>query len=148
MQKPADVERTWHVLDAKGKVLGIFATEVAQLLIGKHKPTYTPHVDGGDYVVVINSAEIEVTGNKRQDKKYYRHSGYPGGLKVKTFDELQQDFPERVIELAVSNMLPKNKQRSERMNRLKVYAGSEHKHQSQISATADTAANQEGKGAQ
>lgn len=139
MQKPAEVERQWHVLDAKGKVLGMFATEVAQLLIGKHKPTYTPHVDGGDYVVVINAAEVEVTGNKRQDKKYYRHSGYPGGLKVKSFDELQRDFPERIIELAVANMLPKNKQRQDRLNRLKVYAGAEHKHESQIS-TADKGA--------
>jgi large subunit ribosomal protein L13 len=132
MQKTAEVQHKWHLLDAKGKVLGTFASEVAQILIGKHKATFTPHIDAGDFVVVINAKEIEVTGNKRRDKMYYRHSGYPGGLKAKSFDQLQQDFPERIIELAVKNMLPKNKLQQERLNRLKVYAGDEHKHQSQL----------------
>ncbi len=132
MQKTSEVERKWHLLDAKGKVLGRFATEVSVLLIGKNKKEYTPHIDSGDYVVVINAGAIEVTGNKATEKKYYRHSGYPGGLKVKTFDELRQDFPERVIELAVKNMLPKNRLQSDRMARLKVYAGPEHKHKSQF----------------
>lgn len=121
-------------MDAQGQVLGVFATRVAEKLIGKHKPTFTPHVDGGDYVVVVNAKDIEVTGNKRTDKMYYRHSGYPGGLTEKSFDQLQQDFPERIIELAVKNMLPKNKLRADRMNRLKIYAGSEHKHKSQLGA--------------
>ncbi len=134
MHKPADVKREWHLMDAQDQVLGRFATQVAEKLIGKHKKEFTPHVDGGDYVVVINAVEIAVTGNKRTDKKYYRHSGFPGGLKVRTFDELQQKFPEKIIELAVKNMLPKNKHQDERMTRLKVYAGSEHKHQSQLTA--------------
>ncbi len=139
MQKPAEIKRHWHLMDAKGQVLGRFATEVATKLIGKHKKEYTPHIDCGDYVVVINAADIEVTGNKRQDKKYYRHSGFPGGLKVRTFDEMQRDFPERVIEMAVKNMLPKNKLQDLRLNRLKVYAGPEHKHQSQLpSSTSET----------
>jgi len=134
MLKTADIERKWHLLDAKGQVLGIFATEVAEKLIGKHKPTFTPHMDSGDYVVVINAKEIEVTGNKRTDKMYYRHSGYPGGLSAKSFDQMQQSFPERIVELAVKNMLPKNKMQADRMSRLKVYAGSEHKHTSQLGA--------------
>lgn len=134
MLKTADIERKWHLMDAKGQVLGIFATEVAEKLIGKHKPTFTPHMDSGDYVVVINAKEIEVTGNKRTNKIYYRHSGYPGGLSAKSFDQMQQSFPERIIELAVKNMLPKNKTQADRMSRLKVYAGPEHKHTSQLGA--------------
>lgn len=134
MLKTSEVKRDWHLMDAQGQVLGVFATRVAEKLIGKHKPTFTPHVDGGDYVVVVNAKDIEVTGNKRTDKMYYRHSGYPGGLTEKSFDQLQQDFPERIIELAVKNMLPKNKLRADRMNRLKIYAGSEHKHKSQLGA--------------
>lgn len=134
MQKPAEVTREWHLVDAKDVVLGNLATDIAQKLIGKHKKTYTPHVDGGDYVVVINASQVAVTGNKEEDKKYYRHSGFPGGLKVKNLAEMRADFPERIVELAVKNMLPKNKLRQDRMNRLKVYAGDEHKHQSQLGA--------------
>lgn len=133
-QKTSSVVRKWHVIDAKDQVLGRLATTIATKLIGKDKRTYTPHIDAGDYVVVINAAEVVVTGNKEQDKNYYRHSGFPGGLKKRTLSELKAQFPERVIEAAVKNMLPKNKLQSPRMVRLKVYAGSEHKHQSQLGA--------------
>ncbi len=132
IQKPADVVRKWHQVDAAGKVLGDVAVEIAKKLIGKQKRDYTPHVDSGDFVVVINAAQVEVTGKKKTDKMYYTHSGYPGGLKSKSFAELLEKFPERVIELAVTNMLPKNKLRSPRMNRLKVYPTAEHKHESQL----------------
>lgn len=132
IQKPADVTREWYLVDATGKTLGNVAVEIATKLIGKHKRDYTPHVDGGDFVVVINASAVEVTGKKATNKMYHRHSGYPGGLKSKTFAELLSTFPDRVIELAVVNMLPKNKLRSLRMNRLKVYAGAEHKHESQL----------------
>lgn len=121
-------------MDAEGQVLGHFASEVATKLIGKNKKTYTPHVDGGDYVVVINVSKIVVTGNKGEDKKYYTHTGRPGSLKTRTFDELQAKYPGRAVELAVKNMLPKNKHQSERMARLKIYADSEHKHQSQLAS--------------
>ncbi len=131
-QKTADIQRNWHVVDVSGKVLGRIATEIAKKLIGKDKPTFTPHIDGGDYVVVINASKVEVTGNKAQDKIYYSYSGYPGGLSQRTFAELLEKQPERIIERAVYNMLPKNKLRSGRMTRLKVYAGAEHTHQSQI----------------
>ena len=132
MQKTAEVSRNWHLVDARGKVLGRVAVEIATKLIGKNKPTYTPHIDAGDYVVVINAADVAVTGNKEQEKVYYRHSNYPGGLRSETLGELKTRLPERVIEKAVYNMLPKNKLRSERMTRLKVYAGAEHKHHSQL----------------
>jgi large subunit ribosomal protein L13 len=132
MQKTAEVNRDWHLADAKGQILGRLATDIAQKLIGKNKPTYTPHIDGGDFVVVINASEIAVTGNKENDKMYYRHSGYPGGLKEKSLGELKKTFPTRIIEKAVFNMLPKNKLRSGRMNRLKVYANADHKHESQL----------------
>lgn len=132
MQKPAEVTREWHLVDVKGKVLGRVATDIAQLIIGKNKPTFTPHVDGGDYVVVINAAEVAVTGSKMEDKTYYRHSNYPGGLKSESLAGLLQRYPEKVIEKAVYNMLPKNKLRSGRMNRLKVYPSAEHPHDSQL----------------
>lgn len=135
MQKPAEVTRQWHVVDAKGQVLGAIATQIATKLIGKNKPTYTPHVDGGDFVVVLNAAEVEVTRNKAETKVYYTYSGYPGGLKKKNFAELQAKYPERIIEKAVYNMLPDNRLRQHRMNRLKVYAGSEHPHRSQLGDT-------------
>ncbi len=131
-QKPAEVTRSWHIIDAKGRVLGQVATEIASKIIGKHKPTFTPHVDGGDYVVVINAAQVEVSGNKVQDKMYYSYSGFPGGLRVQNFAELLAKYPERIIEAAVYNMLPKNKLRTDRMKRLKVYTGAEHPHQGQI----------------
>ena len=132
MQKTADVKRDWYVVDAKDQILGRLASEIAQKLIGKNKPTYTPHIDGGDHVVVINASEIAVTGNKEETKMYYRHSGFPGGLKEKSLGDLKKTYPTRIIEKAVFNMLPKNKLRSGRMTRLKVYAGAEHKHESQI----------------
>lgn len=133
-QKTSEIKRNWHLVDAKGKVLGRLATDIATKLIGKNKKEYTPHIDGGDYVVVINAAEIEVTGSKETDKIYYRHSGYPGGLKQRSLEELRAQFPERIIENAVRNMLPKNKLQGPRMTRLKVYAGSDHNHQSQLGA--------------
>jgi large subunit ribosomal protein L13 len=137
LQKTADVTRAWHLVDAKGRVLGDVATEIATLLIGKHKLTYTPHIDGGDYVVVINGAEVAVTGSKGADKQYYQHSGYPGGLSQKSYDEMQQDFPGRVIELAVKNMLPKNRLQANRMTRLRVFPNAEHPHQAHFSSKKD-----------
>lgn len=131
-QKKEAVQRQWHVIDVKGKVLGKVATEIATLLIGKHKPTYTPHVDGGDYVVVINASEVVVTGNKTSDKVYYRHSQFPGGFRQETFDKLLARDPRQVIEHAVHGMIPKNTLRSPRMNRLKVFSGAEHAHQANI----------------
>jgi len=131
MAKPQEVQRTWYVVDAKGQVLGRMATRIARILSGKHKPTYTPGVDTGDYVVVINAAEVAVTGNKRQGKIYYRHSQYPGGLKQETFAQLQARKPERIIELAVKRMLPQNRLGRQMFTKLKVYSGVEHPHQAQ-----------------
>lgn len=128
MQKTSDVKREWHLVDAKDKVLGRVASEIAELLIGKHKKEFTPHIDAGDYVVVINASEVAVTGTKEGDKKYYRHSGFPGGLKVRTLGEVRETFPERIIEKAVKNMLPKNKLQSSRMTRMKVFSGEQHPH--------------------
>jgi large subunit ribosomal protein L13 len=132
VQKPAEVKRAWHVVDVKGRVLGQVATEIAQLLMGKNKPTFTPNVDGGDYVVVINAKAVEVTRNKSNTKMYYRHSGQPGGLTEQSFTELLEKKPTEIIERAVYNMLPKNTLRSARMARLKIYADAEHKHQAQV----------------
>jgi len=137
MQKPADVKRQWHLLDAKGQVLCQIATQAAKLLIGKDKATFTPHVDGGDYVVVINAVEVAVTGKKEQDKMYYRHSGYPGGLKETNLANLRQKSPERIIEIAVKGMLPKNKLQKPRLNRLKVFADNDHPYQDKLVAKAD-----------
>ena len=131
-QRKEDVTRDWLLMDADNKVLGRFASEVAQKLIGKHKPTYTPHTEAGDYVVVINAAKISINEKKLTSKKYYSHSGFMGGLKIATLADLLAKSPEKVIEAAVYNMLPKNKLRPIRMNRLKVYAEAEHTHQSQI----------------
>jgi large subunit ribosomal protein L13 len=131
MAKPAEVERKWFVIDATGKTLGRLASEVAALIRGKHKPTFTPHVDGGDFVVVINAEKIVLTGNKLQDKKYYRHSLYPGGLKVTSAQEMLNKKPERMIELAVQGMLPKTRMGNKMKLRIKAYAGSEHPHQAQ-----------------
>jgi large subunit ribosomal protein L13 len=130
-QKPADVSRRWILIDAKDASLGRLSTEIAKYLIGKYKPTYTPHVDGGDYVVVINAAEVPVTGNKEEDKIYYRHSGFPGGIKDAQLKEVREKFPERIIEAAVKGMLPKNKLAPERMARLKIFTGNEHAHAAQ-----------------
>lgn len=131
-QKTADVQRDWHLVDVKGEVLGRIATQIAQKLIGKHKPTYTPHIEGGDYVVVINASEVVLTRNKADKKVYARHSGFPGGFKEISFKKMIAEHPEKVIQLAVVNMLPKNKLRQVRMNRLKVYGGDKHTHQAQI----------------
>ena len=130
-QKPADVTREWFLVDASELPLGRIATIVADKLIGKSKPTYTPHVDGGDYVVVINAKNLVVTGDKETGKIYYRHSGFPGGIKDATLAEVREKFPERIIENAVKGMLPKNKLSSERMNRLRVFAGEVHTHEAQ-----------------
>jgi len=129
--KPHEVTRDWYVIDAKGKVLGRVASEVARRLRGKHKPEFTPHVDTGDYIVIINAADIVVTGNKAQDKRYYRHSGYPGGITETTFLKMQQRFPGRAIQKAVKGMLPKGPLGYAMIKKLKVYAGSEHPHTAQ-----------------
>ncbi len=129
--KPAEVKRDWYVVDATGKNLGRLASEVARRLRGKHKPIYTPHVDTGDYIVVINAEKINVTGNKRKDKMYHRHTGYIGNLKSISFEKLIDKAPERVIETAVKGMLPKNPLGRAMFKKLKVYAGSEHNHAAQ-----------------
>jgi large subunit ribosomal protein L13 len=130
-QKPADVTREWFLVDAAEAPLGRIATLIADKLIGKNKPTYTPHVDGGDYVVVINAEKLVVTGDKETGKVYYRHSGFPGGIKDATLAEVREKFPERIIEAAVQGMLPKNKLSADRMARLKVFVGEEHAHAAQ-----------------
>jgi large subunit ribosomal protein L13 len=130
-QKPADVTRRWILIDAGDAPLGRLSTEIAKYLIGKYKPTYTPHVDGGDYVVVINAKNAIVTGDKETGKVYYRHSGFPGGIKSATVKEVREKFPERIIEEAVKGMLPKNKLSAERIKRLRVFADSEHAHTAQ-----------------
>ena len=129
--KNTEVVRDWVVFDAADKVLGRFATKIADKLRGKDKPTFTPHVDGGDFVVVINADKVKVTGNKADQKKYYKHSLYPGGLKEKSFKEVLESSPERIIENAVKGMLPKNKLGKSIIKKLKVYSGSEHPHESQ-----------------
>lgn len=131
MAKANEVERKWFVIDAEGKTLGRLASEAASLIRGKHKPQFTPHVDTGDFVVIINAEKIVLTGNKMADKMYYRHSGYSGGLKVTPAQEMIQKKPERVIELAVHGMLPKNRLGDKMKLKLKVYAGAEHPHQAQ-----------------
>ncbi len=130
-QKPSEVTRRWILIDAAEAPLGRVSTEIAKYLIGKYKPSYTPHIDGGDYVVVINAKDVPVTGHKETDKIYYRHSGFPGGIKDATVQEVREKFPERLIENAVKGMLPKNKLADERMKRLRVFAGSEHTHAAQ-----------------
>lgn len=131
MAKPNETDRNWWIVDAAGKTLGRLASEVASIIRGKHKPQFTPHVDTGDFVVVINAAQIELTGKKLTDKKYYRHSLHPGGLKVTTAGDLRATRPERMIEFAVHGMLPKNRLGEKMKLKLKVYAGSEHPHQAQ-----------------
>ena len=129
--KPHEVRREWFVIDAKDKVLGRVASEVARRLRGKHKPEYTPHVDTGDYIVIINAADIRVTGNKLQDKKYYRHTGYVGGIKETNFETMQQRFPGRALEKAVKGMLPKGPLGYAMIKKLKVYADATHPHSAQ-----------------
>ena len=130
-QKPSEVTRRWILIDAASAPLGRVSTEIAKYLIGKYKPSYTPHIDGGDYVVVINAKDAVVTGDKERAKVYYRHSGFPGGIKDARLEEVREKFPERIIENAVKGMLPKNKLSPDRMARLKVFAGSEHAHTAQ-----------------
>ncbi|GAB6068477.1 50S ribosomal protein L13 [Methylothermus subterraneus] len=129
--KPNEVKRDWYVVDATGKTLGRLASEIAKRLRGKHKPEYTPHVDTGDYIVVINAEKVKVTGRKEQQKVYYRHSGYPGGLKAITLAKQRAQHPERIIQTAVRGMLPKNPLGRAMLRKLKVYAGPQHNHQAQ-----------------
>ena len=129
--KPDEIRREWLVMDASDKVLGRLATEVARLLRGKHKPEYTPFLDTGDFVVVVNAEKVRFTGNKLEGKKYYRHSGRPGSLKVETARERLEKYPERVIQAAVWGMLPKNRLGRKLLRKLKVYSGPEHPHQAQ-----------------
>lgn len=126
--KPADVQRDWYVVDAEGKTLGRLATAIAATLRGKNKPIYTPHVDTGDYVVVINAEKVKVTGNKERDKFYYRHSGFPGGLKATALRDVRARHPERIIEEAVRGMLPHNVLGRQQFKKLKVYPGTNHPH--------------------
>lgn len=129
--KPHEVKRDWFVIDADGKTLGRMATEIASRLRGKHKVEYTPHVDTGDYIVVVNAGKVRVTGNKTTDKIYYRHTGYPGGIRQETFEKLLARKPEQVIETAVKGMLPHNPLGRAMLRKLKVYAGAEHPHTAQ-----------------
>ena len=126
-----DVKHGWYLVDATDKTLGRICTEIANRLRGKHKAEYTPHVDTGDYIVVVNAEKVKVTGNKTTDKTYYHHSGFPGGIKSITFDKLIEKAPERIIEMAVKGMMPKNKLSRAMLSKLKVYAGSEHPHSAQ-----------------
>lgn len=132
--KADEIEKGWHVIDADGRTLGRLATEVAELLRGKHKPSFSPHLDMGDNVIVVNATKVNVTGNKRADKIYFRHTGYMGGLKERPLEEMLQKHPERVIELAVRGMLPKNKLGRAQLRHLKVYSGPEHPHEAQVNA--------------
>lgn len=129
--KPESVKRDWYLVDASGKTLGRLATEIARRLRGKHKPEFTPHVDTGDYIIVVNAEKVTVTGNKSEDKMYYSHSGFPGGIKSINFAKLQDKAPERIIESAVKGMLPRNPLGRAMFRKLKVYAGPEHGHQAQ-----------------
>jgi large subunit ribosomal protein L13 len=131
MAKPNEVERKWYVVDAEGKTLGRLASEVAAILRGKHKPTFTPHVDTGDHVIIINAEKIELTGKKLTNKLYYRHSQHPGGLKVRTALEMRTNYPEKMLEAAVRGMLPKGRLGRQMFKKLHVYRGSEHPHQAQ-----------------
>ncbi|HZY28504.1 MAG: 50S ribosomal protein L13 [Jiangellaceae bacterium] len=129
--KPGDVQRQWHVIDATDVVLGRLATQIATLLRGKHKPVYAPHVDTGDFVIVINAEKVALTGTKRENKVEYRHSGYPGGLRSTSYDELLAKNPRRVVEKAVKGMLPHTTLGRHMLTKLKVYAGPEHPHRAQ-----------------
>ena len=129
--KAENVERTWYLVDAEGQNLGRLATRIADTLRGKNKAQYTPHVDTGDFVVVVNAEKITVTGKKLDDKIYYRHSGYPGGLKVRTFQEQMDRRPEEIIRMAVKGMMPRNRLARKQITKLKIYAGPEHPHEAQ-----------------
>lgn len=124
--KLSDIKRDWHLFDAQGQILGRLSTRIAELLMGKNKPYYTPHLDCGDWIVVINAEKVKVTGKKRKEKIYYRHSGYPGGLKSFTFEQMREKDPKKVIFQAVSGMLSKDKLKKERLKRLRVFVGKKH----------------------
>lgn len=130
--KAGDVERKWHVIDASGQTLGRLASQVAVLLMGKHKPHYVPYIDTGDFVIVLNASKIKVTGNKAKQKMYYRHSGYPGGLKAVNFEKMLDTHPVRIIEHAVKGMLPSNRLGRAMYKKLKVYEGDSHPHEAQV----------------
>jgi large subunit ribosomal protein L13 len=129
--KPADIKQDWYLVDAAGKTLGRLSSEIARRLRGKHKPIYTPFMDTGDYIVVINAKDVRVSGRKETDKMYYRHTGYPGGIKSESFEKRRNRKPELIIEDAVKGMLPKGPLGRQMYRKLKVYAGAEHKHQAQ-----------------
>lgn len=129
--KPAEVKRDWYVINAEGKTLGRLATEIARRLRGKHKAVYTPHVDTGDYIIVVNAEKVHVTGNKELDKVYYQHTGYIGNMRATALGKMRQSHPERIIQIAVKGMLPKNPLGRAMFRKLKVYAGAEHNHQAQ-----------------
>lgn len=131
MAKPGQQKANWYVIDAKGQVLGRMATKIAKVLRGKHKPTFTPHIDGGDHVVVINAKEVKLTGRKLTDKKYHYHTGYIGSLVTRSADEMRENNPEKLLELAVKRMIPSNHQGRRAMKKLKVYGGAEHPHSAQ-----------------
>lgn len=131
MAKPGEIERKWYILDATGKPLGRLAAEAARILRGKHRPQFTPHVDTGEHVIVINAEKVVLTGNKLQKKKYIRHSGYPGGLKVMGYDKLLTTRPELAVQKAITGMLPRNRLGERMAKKLRVYRGAEHPHQAQ-----------------
>jgi large subunit ribosomal protein L13 len=135
--KLSEIKRDWHIIDAEGKILGKLATEAAMLLMGKHKPMYSPNLDVGDFVVVINAEKVRVTGDKPRQKMYYRHSNYPGGLKSASLEQMLATHPTRVIEHAVRGMIPRTRLGESMMKKLKVYAGSEHPHQAQVGAAEE-----------
>jgi large subunit ribosomal protein L13 len=136
-QRKEDVDRKWFVIDASGLVVGRLASKVASVLRGKHKPTYTPHVDGGDFVIVVNAEKVRFTGNKEQDKEYFRHTGYPGGAKTETVAKVRARKPEFIIQNATKGMLPHTKQGRAMLRRLKVYAGPDHPHEAQSPETME-----------
>jgi large subunit ribosomal protein L13 len=144
--KASELKPAWHVIDASGKILGRLASEVAILLMGKHKPTYTRHLNSGDFVIVLNAAKVRLTGKKAEQKMYYRHSGYPGGLKSATFTRMIETHPTRVIEHAVKGMLPHNRLGRDMLGRLKVYAGDTHPHQAQVGGQLITKTEEGGSG--
>mgnify|MGYP002646489020 FL=1 len=137
MQKKETVERKWYVINAEGKPLGRVASKAAHILRGKHKATYTPHIDCGDYVIIVNASKVLLTGNKLEDKKYYSHSQYPGGLRTRTAKEMIEKYPEEMVEKAVKGMLPKNRLGRAMYKKLFVYAGSDHKHMAQKPSEMD-----------
>ena len=133
--KASEIERAWHVVDAEGLILGRLATEVASVLRGKHKPTFTPHLDTGDHVIIINADKVVLTGAKAEDKKVYDHSGFPGGLRTRSYGDFLADKPEEAVRRTISGMIPKNRLGRQMLTKLKVYRGSEHPHEAQAPQT-------------